>query len=64
MSKVRKRNGRQLGVGDVTIGEMEIEYVLDTLRKGRLSYGSYTASFEREFAQQRHQRAAGRLAGP
>lgn len=46
---------RQLGVGDATIGELEIEYVLDTLRKGRLSYGHYTASFEREFAEE-HQR--------
>jgi dTDP-4-amino-4,6-dideoxygalactose transaminase len=50
MSDARKRAGRQLGVGDVTIGEMEIQNVLDTLRKGRLSYGHYTASFEREFA--------------
>jgi perosamine synthetase len=44
------RPARQLGVGDASIGAREIEYVLDTLRKGRLSYGHYTASFEREFA--------------
>lgn len=44
------RPARQLGVGDATIGALEVEYVLDTLRKGRLSYGHYTASFEREFA--------------
>lgn len=46
-----QRPSRQLGVGDATIGELEIQYVLDTLRKGRLSYGHYTASFERAFAQ-------------
>ncbi len=52
MREGRKRPGRQIGVGDVTIGELEIQYVLDTLRKGRLSYGHYTASFEREFARE------------
>jgi dTDP-4-amino-4,6-dideoxygalactose transaminase len=46
-----QRPTRQLGVGDATIGELEIQYVLDTLRKGRLSYGHYTASFEQAFAQ-------------
>ena len=50
MGDLRKRPGRQLGVGDVSIGELEIQYVLDTLTKSRLSYGPYTASFEREFA--------------
>lgn len=50
------RPDRLLGVGDATIGDLEIEYVLDTLKKGRLSYGHYTASFEREFARD-HSRA-------
>ena len=58
MSEVRKRPNRQLGVGDVTIGELEIQYVLDTLRKGRLSYGHYTASFEREFAREHDRKYA------
>jgi perosamine synthetase len=48
---VTPRPARQLGVGDATIGELEIQYVLDTLRKGRLSYGHYTASFEQAFSQ-------------
>lgn len=50
MSQHRKKPARQLGVGDASIGELEIQYVLDTLKKGRLSYGYYMASFEREFA--------------
>lgn len=49
---------RLLGVGDATIGDLEVKYVLDTLRRGRLSYGPYTATFEREFAQA-HRRAYG-----
>ncbi|HXF82954.1 MAG TPA: DegT/DnrJ/EryC1/StrS family aminotransferase [bacterium] len=47
---------RLLGVGDATIGDLEIEFVLDTLKAGRLSYGRYTASFEQEFARE-HERA-------
>ncbi len=50
MKLQRKGLLRQLGVGDATIGELEKQYVLDTLNKGRLSYGHYMASFEREFA--------------
>ena len=50
MSVPRKRPARKLGVGDATIGELEVQYVLDVLRTGRLSYGPYIAAFEQEFA--------------
>jgi dTDP-4-amino-4,6-dideoxygalactose transaminase len=44
------RARRQIGVGDASLGEQELANVVDTLRRGRLSYGPYTAAFEGEFA--------------
>lgn len=46
---------RQIGVGGTVIGPTERRYVNDVLDRGRLSYGHYTAEFERQFAQL-HQR--------
>lgn len=58
MSTRPGRPRRQLGVGDASIGEEELEYVVDTLRRGRLSYGPYTAAFEAEFARWHDRRYA------
>lgn len=46
-----KKAKRFIGVGYPSIGPKEKEYVLDALNKNRLSYGNYTADFERKFAQ-------------
>lgn len=41
---------KQIGVGSATIGPLEKKYVLDVLKKERLSYGFYHEKFEHEFA--------------
>ena len=50
-----KKVAKFIGVGYPSIGPKEKEYVLDTLNKNRLSYGAYTAEFEKKFAHH-HQR--------
>ena len=50
-----KKVAKFIGVGYPSIGLKEKEYILDTLKKNRLSYGAYTAEFEKKFAQH-HQR--------
>lgn len=40
---------KQIGVGDASIGKLERKYVLDALKKERLSYGTYHQKFEYEF---------------
>ena len=41
---------KQIGVGSAIIGPLEKKYVLDVLKKQRLSYGFYHEKFENEFA--------------
>src|SRR3989344_8801040 len=41
---------KQIGVGDASIGKLELKYGLDVLNKERLSYGPYHQKFEHEFA--------------
>ncbi len=49
---------QQIGVGDADIGPLEREFVNDVLDRGRLSYGHYTRTFEREFAKLHDRRFA------
>jgi dTDP-4-amino-4,6-dideoxygalactose transaminase len=39
-----------IGVGGASLGRRERQYVNDVLDRGRLTYGHYTRTFEREFA--------------
>jgi perosamine synthetase len=43
---------REIPIGFADIGEKEIEYVVDSLKNKRLSYGKYTFAFENEFAKE------------
>lgn len=45
-----RKPAKQIGVGCADIGELEVKYVNDALRKKRLSYGYYLKRFERKFA--------------
>ncbi|MFH1470172.1 MAG: DegT/DnrJ/EryC1/StrS family aminotransferase [Candidatus Micrarchaeota archaeon] len=43
---------REVPIGFADVGEKEEEYVLDSLRNKRLSYGKYTHMFENEFSKE------------
>lgn len=49
---------RQIGVGDASIRPLERKYVLDVLKKERLSYGTYHQKFEYEFGKAHNRKFA------